>query len=450
MRSHTDGKKTGDGLFSYTLRDRRLPPIGARIVKSSLGAAICVLIYLVREQTLLGGGILLYSILAVLWCIQPYVDTTLVMARQRTFGTFLGAVYGLAFLLLFRFAGIRGRGPVYLSASLTLIPILYTTVVLEKRNASYFSCVVFLTIVINHSFDENPYLFVFNRVLDTMIGIGVAVPLNSFHRPIRHRENVLYISGIDSVLVSSREVMIPYNKVELNRLIAQGVRFTISTIRTPASMLDLFSGVHLQSPEIAMDGAVLYDIRENRYLDAFPLERETADKIEKIVEAEGAHCFVNVLYDNTLLIYYGEFRNDAERDLFEKLRCSPYRNYTGKQYRGNEERERVLYIMVLAETEAARQIGQRITRELGDRVRTVLSLSAEYDGYSYLKIYDRNACKVNMIEILKKRTGVERVVTFGSIPGAYDVYVDDDGGNSAVKVLKKLFEGKPLEAISQR
>lgn len=244
--------------------------------------------------------------------------------------------------------------------------------------------------------------------------------------------------------------MIPYNKVELNRLIAQGVRFTISTIRTPASMLDLFSGVHLQLPVIAMDGAVLYDIRENRYLDAFPLERETADKIEKIVEAEGAHCFVNVLYDNTLLIYYGEFRNDAERDLFEKLRCSPYRNYTGKQYRWNEERERVLYIMVLAETEAARQIGQRITRELGDRVRTVLSLSAEYDGYSYLKIYDRNASKVNMIEILKKRTGVERVVTFGSIPGAYDVYVDDDGGNSAVKVLKKLFEGKPLEAISQR
>ena len=79
--------------------------------------------------------------------------------------------------------------------------------------------------------------------------------------------------------------MIPYNKVELNRLIAQGVRFTISTIRTPASMLDLFSGVHLQLPVIAMDGAVLYDIRENRYLDAFPLERETADKIENIVEA---------------------------------------------------------------------------------------------------------------------------------------------------------------------
>ena len=419
-----------------------LPPIGARIMKSSLGSLICVAIYFLRELLPIGSGIPFYSILAVLWCIQPYTTSTLAMAKQRTIGTFLGAAYGLAFLLVFRALGGGNKVTVYITSCLMLIPVLYTTVLLEKRNASYFSCVVFLTIAFNHSFDENPYLFAFNRVLDTLIGIGVGVLLNSAHRPVKQKENVLYVSGIDSVLVSSREVMIPYNKVELNRLIAQGVNFTISTIRTPASMMDPLSGINLKLPVIAMDGAVLYDIRENRYLDVFALERSAAARVEAMIESEGAHAFVNVLRDNTLLIYYGEFKNDAEKDMFDRLRRSPYRNYTGKAYRSDEGREQVLYIMTLTRIDHAQKIAGRIREVLGTTVRVMLYPASEYDGYTYLKVYAADACKANMLKILQKRIGADRVVTFGSIPGQYDVYVHDDGGNSAVKMLKRLYEGK--------
>lgn len=427
-----------------TSTKKEVPHIGARIIKSAVGAAICMLIYYVRELLPIGSGIPFYSILAVLWCIQPYTTSTITMAKQRTIGTLIGAAYGLAFLLFFELFEDVNEMTAYLTACAMLVPILYTTVLLNKRNASYFSCVVFLTIAINHGFDENPYLFVFNRVLDTLIGIGVGVLLNIVHHPVKNDENAVYVSGIDSVLVSSKETMIPYNKVELNRLIALGAKFTVSTIRTPASMIDLLSGIDLKLPVIAMDGAVLYDIKRNRYLDVFSLEPETAARAEAIIREEGAHSFINALYDNTLLIYYGEFQNDAERDLFEKLRCSPYRNYTGKEFRVNPGRERVIYIMVLAEDAAVRRIAGRIDGEIGDAVRIVLSPAAEYEGYTYLKIYTKQACKANMLKILKERTGAEKIVTFGSIPGEYDVYVHDDGGNSAVKALKKLYEGKSI------
>lgn len=249
------------------------------------------------------------------------------------------------------------------------------------------------------------------------------------------------------MLVSSRDVMIPYNRVELNRLIAEGVNFTISTIRTPASMMEPLTGINLKLPVIAMDGAVLYDIRENRYLDVFALEQLAAVQVEGIIEAEGAHAFVNVLRDNTLLIYYGEFRNDAERDMFEHLRRSPYRNYTGKRFRNDAEREQVLYIMALTRTDHAQKIAGRIQEQLGGRVRVMLYPASEYEGYTYLKVYAADACKANMLKILQTRIGAERVITFGSIPGQYDVYVHDDGGNSAVKMLKKLYGGKKLEDV---
>lgn len=232
-------------------------------------------------------------------------------------------------------------------------------------------------------------------------------------------------------------------KSSLGSLICVGIYF----IRELLPMMEPLTGINLKLPVIAMDGAVLYDIRENRYLDVFALEQLAAVQVEGIIEAEGAHAFVNVLRDNTLLIYYGEFRNDAERDMFEHLRRSPYRNYTGKRFRNDAEREQVLYIMALTRTDHAQKIAGRIREQLGGRVRVMLYPASEYEGYTYLKVYAANACKANMLKILQTRIGAERVITFGSIPGQYDVYVHDDGGNSAVKMLKKLYGGKKLEDV---
>lgn len=60
-----------------TATKKEIPRIGARIVKSSAGAAICMLIYFIRELLPIGSGIPFYSILAVLWCIQPYTTSSL-------------------------------------------------------------------------------------------------------------------------------------------------------------------------------------------------------------------------------------------------------------------------------------------------------------------------------------------------------------------------------------
>lgn len=54
-----------------------------------------------------------------------------------------------------------------------------------KTNAAYFSCVVFLSIVMVHIGDSNPYHFVLNRVVDTLIGIAVSMLINACHLPRR-------------------------------------------------------------------------------------------------------------------------------------------------------------------------------------------------------------------------------------------------------------------------
>lgn len=417
---------------------KNLPPIGARIIKSSIAVALCMVIYYIRLLLPVGNGIPFYSALAALWCMQPYADTTKNNAGQRAIGTFTGAAYGLVFIIILHFIRLTEPIIVYFAASAVIIPVIYTTVVMDKRNASFFSCVVFLSIALTHSFDENPYLFVLNRILDTFIGIGVGIAVNSFHMPVKHDNKTLYVSGIDSVLISDSPFAVQYSKVELNRLIAAGVHFTISTVHTPAEVQSIMKGVDLKLPLIVMDGTAMYDLKEKRYLEAEFLPDDISTKAEKIIADSGMHCFVNVMYDTTLLIYYGEFRNSAEKELFDSHCHSPYRNYIRSSFRRYDGKEKVLYITVLAEKGKVFELEKKLSTELGECVRITVSVS-EYKGFLYLKIFSPLASKHEMMKKLKVYTGAENIVTFGSISGEYDIYIGDGGGNATIKKLKKLY-----------
>lgn len=403
-------------------------------MKSAIAVGLCMLVYFVRTFLPIGNGIPFYGALAALWCMQQYNDTTKTNAVQRSVGTLIGAAYGLVFLLLFRLIGVTVPMLVYISASAVIIPVIYTAVVLNKRNASFFSCVVFLSIALTHSFDSNPYLFVLNRVIDTFIGIIIGVAVNDFRLPVRLDTDDLYVSGIDDVLISQTS---NYSKVELNRLIRSGVKFTISTTRTAAELIEIMKGVELQLPVIVMDGAALYDVKEKRYLETFFLPSDVSSEAEKIIADCGLHCFVNAMLDSTLLIYYGEFRNDAEQALFESCRRSAYRNYISSEYRRNDNMERVLYLTVLADKFSVFTLEGRLRKQLGERVRISISES-EFEGFMYLKVFSPQASKQNMMKKLKEYTKAEDVITFGSIMGQYDVYINDGGGNGTVKRLKKI------------
>ena len=65
--------------------------------------------------------------------------------------------------------------------------------------------------------------------------------------------------------------------------------------------------------------------------------------------------------------------------------------------------------------------------------------SKDYPGYSYIKIYDKDATRERMTKYLAEDMGIHKITTFGSISGKSDVLVEDSNKNTMVKELKKLF-----------
>ena len=413
------------------------PRIGQRIMKSAIAVALCFLVSFLRGD----AGIVFYSQLAALWCMQVYASNTRKNALQRLIGTVVGAAYGLVFLLVEKSWHVPAHVYPLLHAafvSVMIIVVLYTTVLMQKKQASYFSCVVFLSIVVNHVGDRNPYLFVWNRFLDTVIGILIGILVNNFSLPRERRQDILFISGLDGTLQSPTGSLSDYCRVELNRMLDDGARFTFATMRTPASLMEALRDIRIKLPVIVMDGAALYDMENKEYVKVYVISNRMAQEVLSLVKEAGLQCFANVVVEDVLFIYYEQPQDEVVAALVQKLRRSPYRNYLMRKV---PDTEQVVYFMLLYPKAVIEAFyGTLVEHGMTEKLKIIRYDSADYPGYAYMKIYNRNATKRNMTHQLQEMYGIEKTVRIGTVPGDCDVLVEEGDYNHVVHLLKKMYE----------
>ena len=414
------------------------PAIGQRIVRTVIGIFLCYLVYF-----LLGGrGNVFFAVLAVLQCIQPYMKSSVDMAKQRFIGTFIGAAWGLVFSFLTQaifFFSTTEHLYRYLLIALFAGVVLYTSVAFQFKDVAGFSAIVFLSIATDPLVGQAPFFLVSGRFIDTMIGVMIAIAVNSFHFPRDRNTNILFVTGVDNILVSKPDLKIsPYSIVELNQMIEHGMNFTISTWRTPASLLQLTEGINLNLPVVVMDGAAIYDMENHSYVETCPMAYKQAKIVMDFLEKKGVHYFTNVIVDDTLLIYYKEMSNAAEKGIYDELKTSPHRNYINRDLPEGEE---VLYFYIINFAKEIDALYNEITSmDWIKDYRVEMGVSEEYSYYKEMKVFHHSASHPNMQKKLMENLEVDEIITFGSKEKNCDVIIKNAENDLMVKELKKLFE----------
>ena len=387
-----------------------LPRVGMRMIKTSLAVCICFLIYFLRGEE----GVPIFSTIAAIICMQPQVENSREAAFNRIVGTLVGAVFAILIVYLNREIPWQYRFLRYVVISAAVIPVMYSTVLLKKTGATALSGIVLLSICLsNHG--QPPIIDATARSVETIIGILVSLAVNTLHLPRKKTEDVLFVTGFDGALYDEKEGITPFIRFELNQLIQSGMPFTIATERTPASLVSDLKGVELKLPVIAMDGAVLYDVKDKRYLATNGLDREVADAICAHADEKGYHYFRNVVWENVLLIYYNDFKdfkNEAEKQTYLSNRRSPYRNYVNGEV---PETGIIVYILLVLKDEEADELEKELREK--DTRRELLFLrdkSETPEEYCHLKIYHKNATKEYMLQRLMEEIPQTKYVAFGS------------------------------------
>ncbi len=149
--------------------------IGLRTTKTVISVFLCFLLDSMRT-----GGIPFYATIAAILCVQQDLKNSWTIAKNREVATIIGGLWGMLFLFLeSRIIAFEPEILRQLVLSLMLIPIIHFSVMIHQPKATFLMCVVFLSVTVTHGGDNNPFLFAVNRILDTSMGIAVALVVNA-------------------------------------------------------------------------------------------------------------------------------------------------------------------------------------------------------------------------------------------------------------------------------
>lgn len=271
----------------------RLPKVGLRMIKSAAAVFLCLLLNMARQ----GQGAVFYSCIAAVLCMQQDNGSSIRVGMNRVVGTLIGGLAGMLLLAGEQRLHLQGTLIHALLVSLGVLLIIYVTVLLNKKSASYISCVVFMSIVVSHVTDADPYLFAFNRILDTLIGIVVSFALNFFHLP-RHREKDALFIVQDAYFSMDGKKPEALRSVRFKRLLDEGMNLTYSALLPPRDD----SGA-LPYPLILFDGGALYEEKQRRYevLHCFSAAQSAA--LRQQLQAHEAEVFTFFVRSQILHAY---------------------------------------------------------------------------------------------------------------------------------------------------
>ena len=417
---------------------------GQRIARTAAAVMLCMLIYEVRGRR----GMPIFALIAAVMCIQPYTKDIRAIAQRRIIGTIIGAGFGVITLLAEQaLFGWQVPGGVihYIIAALGTAIVIYFAVWLDLANMAQFAGIVFLIVVITQAGSENVYLYAYHRVLDTLIGITVGELVNRVHLPRLHNTDTLFASGITNTIFEDGKKLTGYSLFELNRLIDDGCKFTVDTVETPASVRELLHDVDFRLPIIAMDGAVLYDMKEREYLKVIFMDQEAVSGTYSLLDDFGVEYFMTTLDQQMLIIHHGELRDEVIREHYLKRRASLFRNFA-QRVSPSDHLDKTIYFFLLDRKDVVEKALKEIRiAPWSDKIRIKRDERQIPDGYMCVRIFPAAATKESMLAVLKELSGAKETVTFGSEKGHCDVYVENSDKDLMVKELKRRFEPVSLK-----
>jgi uncharacterized membrane protein YgaE (UPF0421/DUF939 family) len=147
--------------------------VGMRIIKTVISIYLSILI-----SSAINGYPVIAAVAALI-CTRSSNEASVDIGKKRAIGTLIGAMYSLLFIIIIKFFNIElfDHG-YYIMLSLLLIPVIKTALWFKIPDATISACVVVLLTLLNYVKDGDPYMRILHRLVDTMIGVIIAVVVN--------------------------------------------------------------------------------------------------------------------------------------------------------------------------------------------------------------------------------------------------------------------------------
>lgn len=151
------------------------PKIGLRIIKTTIAVFLSLLLFTSESY---------FACTTAVICLQNTIPSSIQAGKERVLGTFVGGVLGAFFLFAIQKVELHlSNTPLtivtYFLISLGVLLTIYICNTFSIANVITLAAMVFLSITTINS-ALNPILYSWDRILQSLGGIGIALFVNRF------------------------------------------------------------------------------------------------------------------------------------------------------------------------------------------------------------------------------------------------------------------------------
>ena len=220
----------------------------------------------------------------------------------------------------------------------------------------------------------------------------------------------LYISDLDGTLLNQNAEISEYTAEALNKLIKSGMHFSVATARTSATAVLMLKEVPINIPIVLMNGVLIYDIMNKKFIKKEPLDKPCAEQIICVMNEAGMTGFLYTLKGNEPETYYTTLSNNAMKS-FARERLEKF----GKKFTKIDDftkiNEEIIYFCYMDDFENIHRLYDKMAKISGLRIEKYQDIYS--NDLWYMEVFSEKASKYNAVKFLREKYGFDRVVSFG-------------------------------------
>lgn len=221
----------------------------------------------------------------------------------------------------------------------------------------------------------------------------------------------LFLTDLDGTLLNSNAELSAYSRRHLNKMLSDGLLFTVATARTNATVLKLFNGVDLNLPFILMNGVILYDPVKKENIKTFSIEHNDVTKILDIYNKYNKTPMLYLLRSDYMEILYEAVYNEHQQkyiDARDSLRYKRFKKYNGPLHL--ESDDKVVYLVSLDEEDILSPIYKDI---VSSSAVNCAFYKDNYTNCNFMECMNKNVSKGVAANELKQILGVDKIIAYG-------------------------------------
>lgn len=397
--------------------------IGLRNFKTALAVLITLMISLVLNMISPDLANTWYSpffaSIAAVYSMQRETNQTYKQARIRVFGSVIGGLFGMILMLIYeallmemivnQYGDVMNLLVLYIITALMMMVLIYVLVRYKINDLVFVAALTYLSVMVSIRSNLPVVSFSINRILSTTVGVLVTLMIQQVKWHWRRNKNVLFVSAIDQCLLDQNTKLTPFTIYQLSQLLNDGIHFTISTTRTPASLVKIFKDVPMNRDLMIMNGAVIYNIKDEKYLDIKYIDKMVQINIDQYFRLKQRNVFTYTIIDQALSIYHSGFENEAEEKFYFDRKNDYFRNHVKGRI---NETDHALFYILIDQLDVVESYRNDLMDLYGDDIHCQIYPYPFFAGYHYLKIYAAKSSKLEALKSLIHREKCQYVIGF--------------------------------------